>query len=304
MIPGERNESRNMDTIRLRPAAAEPLVRGEYGLAFNSLISQVIAKRVPCFFIQPHYDDNILSTGGLMRWLTSNVVPVRSITMMSDAPNINSGSDHVKTVLTEKGVEGPREYIEQRRVEDGRAMGHVGIGHSDQETFGAMDAIFRESSDSAAESTRQIIKGARNAVDEALVTTLSGRVTERMQNVDGPMVVFVPVGIGKHKDHLIVRDAVIEALESDPRVKLVFYKDIPYALKSTHLEDTDHAAFLREHHLGLATYEGFQDERISGIYEYASEIRGLFANRQAASGGIVALPHEGYYLSLDSLPSQ
>lgn len=53
---------------------------------------------------------------------------------------------------------------------------------------------------------------------------------DRLQLEGGPARLFVPAGIGRHVDHLAVRDIAIDWYRAKPdRATLAFYEDLPYA---------------------------------------------------------------------------
>ena|SRR5208282_4077220 len=69
--------------------------------------------------------------------------------------------------------------------------------------------------------------------DFDLISTLALRLRRLIRTSS---LLFCPVGIGDHIDHLVARAAILSASESLPRLKIVFYEDLPYAGELSHSE--------------------------------------------------------------------
>jgi len=123
-----------------------------------------------------------------------------------------------------------------------------------------------------------IAKGRVSRGDCVLLTRLRERVTELMART-GADLVFCPVGIGRHVDHLITRAAGEAAGDC-----VVYYSDFPY----NQIAQAD-AAFLGDHDLVAGTWDegiGSKERLIRG---YRTQADALFP------GGLVPAAPEVYY---------
>jgi len=273
-----------------------------YSQTLQALTRAAISERMPCVFIQPHFDDNSLSAGGKMRELTTAGVPVSSVTVMSRFSDRLGIAPHMQILLDNAGEDSLGDLYHMRDSEDSSALAVLGV--TERVDFGQLDLPFRTRIEHGPAGGKEVplytaLRGPRAQEDEVTEEAIVGQL-RALYSGDEKTMVFVPVGVGSHIDHLLVRDASISAFAGKPNVMIIYYRDIPYAMKPKYASDPLITMFLNSHQLGLAEYDDNQDDRIHSIFEYRSQLTdGLFKKFQGASGNeeVTLLP-EGYYLNL------
>jgi len=66
---------------------------------------------------------------------------------------------------------------------------------------------------------------------DSILPVVRNRIAELVQQHKGTLSVFAPIGISRHIDHLLVRDAALDLFRG--RAELVLYEDLPYAARLT-----------------------------------------------------------------------
>lgn len=119
----------------------------------------------------------------------------------------------------------------------------------------------------------RVAKAERNLAEELAeeIEELSARI--------GAEIVFCPLGVGRHVDHMLVR-AVGPLLRS----RVVYYSDLPYALRAA-----PEQSFLAVHGLRKWTFPDDPELKVPLIKGYRTQADALFP------GGIVPPRAEEYY---------
>jgi len=186
----------------------------------------------PCFFISPHLDDAVFSAGGLMIFLAKKnpVTVVNVFTEAGDLPYTLSA----KKYLSVCEVDDARKLFEQRRNEDQKVLEKVGVKVVN---LGFVDALWRKKEGVArfkiipefanvyATFRLGIARGKISIYDQSLVKNLKKKLSGLVTN---NAIIFCPLGIGKHVDHIIVRDVCSQAF-----AKLIYWSDFPYLLTNS-----------------------------------------------------------------------
>jgi LmbE family N-acetylglucosaminyl deacetylase len=153
-----------------------------------------------CTVFSPHFDDGILSLGGLL------ASAGRRATVVTVFGGIPAPELAASTWDAQAGFVDGAEAAVTRRQEDLAACRLLDIDHVH---LPYLDAPYRTSPSDLA------------ALDEML----RDLVTETT-------VVFAPAGIGDHVDHVTVRELVLQAARSVPSAEVRLYADLPYAATS------------------------------------------------------------------------
>jgi LmbE family N-acetylglucosaminyl deacetylase len=244
-----------------------------------------------CLFLSPHLDDAVLSCGALMRSLAprSEIHVVTVFTEITDGPHTRAA----RSFLRQCGHGDADALFAARRDEDRAVLDGMGVTH---EHLGVADALFRRRAvprpiagpvarlgrvlpevDHRYPTFRfDIALGRVSRGDRGLAAQLAGRLESAL---DGADLVFAPLGVGRHVDHLLTR--TLGATRPD---RVVFYSDFPY--DQVHALDE---AFVRRH--GLRAWH-----HADGVVEKADLIRGYGTQADALfpSGVIPAAP-ETYF---------
>lgn len=182
----------------------------------------------PVIFISPHLDDAALSCGAYISMLVERSIDVHVYTVFSGIPKTEELSQLAKAIHLEGGLE--TDAMLRRREEDRVAMQYLGVNFT---YANFLDCIYRTSP--AGRSLYQTKKDIFPVhpdlqVDadtlEDLVTDLC-RVLKELQ----PSEVYVPLGIGHHIDHILVREALERSVVqpgSENNTDIIYYEDVPY----------------------------------------------------------------------------
>lgn len=182
----------------------------------------------PVIFLSPHLDDAALSCGASISMLVEQSIDVRVYTVFSGIPKTEELSQLAKAIHLEGELEG--DAMLRRREEDRVAMQYLGVNFT---YVDFLDCIYR--TDPAGKSRYQTKKDifAVHPHLEVDADTLQDLITYlcRMLKELQPSEVYVPLGIGHHIDHILVREALERSIVqsgSDNSSELIYYEDVPY----------------------------------------------------------------------------
>jgi hypothetical protein len=181
----------------------------------------------------------------------------------------------------------------ERRAEDRAALDRLGAGHVH---LGIEDALFRRRKPRVPIVSRlgrvcpelvhryptyrfDIAKGRVARGDRALVGRLTGEVAELLRRT-GAQLLFCPIGVGRHVDHLIVR-SVGERFPD----RVVYYSDFPYNQSSK--PDPE---FIARHKLIPMLWAHGTTDKSRLIRGYRTQVPALFP------GGRIPVAPETYYV--------
>ncbi|HEY7070959.1 MAG TPA: PIG-L family deacetylase [Acidimicrobiales bacterium] len=177
--------------------------------------------------VSPHLDDAVLSAGGIIAATARRGGRVRVVTVFDGAPAVigpDARAFHEACGLGD-------DAMDVRRGEDDRALATLGAS---PERLGLREALYRtgtrgqpvyagEPDIFCADPGREpAIVG---QVAEALACALDGEDSEDGEDE----LVLVPVGVGGHVDHVIVRRAAERDLRAGDRA-WGYYEELPYLL--------------------------------------------------------------------------
>jgi LmbE family N-acetylglucosaminyl deacetylase len=241
-----------------------------------------------CLFLSPHLDDAVLSCGALMRLLAPRcaITVVTVFTACGPGPHTHAA----RSFLRQCSIPDADALFGARRAEDREVLDGLGVGH---EHLGLPDALFRRRRAAVPGASLigrllpelvhryptyrfDIAKGRVSRGDAELIADLETRIAERAADAD---LVFCPLGVGRHVDHLIVR--ALGAAHSD---RVVYYSDFPYDQWSS-----PDAAFVARHGLRSWTLADGVDGKQALIRAYGTQADALFP-----TGRIPAAP-ETYF---------
>ncbi|WP_018331989.1 PIG-L deacetylase family protein [Actinomycetospora chiangmaiensis] len=239
--------------------------------------------------LSPHLDDVVLSCGSLIGELADRceVSVVSAFSSGGAAPHTRAA----RRILASAGYRDAHAYYRDRRTEDERAVRHLG---AQPNHLGFADAPFRRrvvprGLGRAAACLPELVhryptvrfdiaRGRLCAGDRDVRVALASALEPHVENAD---IVFLPLAIGGHPDHRLVRD-----LGLNLAAPVVYYSDFPYNL--THRPD---AEFLRHQRLRSWCYDGPSWRKVEAVSCYRSQFDGLFP-----AGSIPRLP-ETYWLT-------
>ncbi len=216
-------------------------------------------------YISPHFDDAVISCGGLIYEQSRQGIPVEIWTICAgDAPP-GPLSAMAQAIHDEWGTGTPEETVALRREEDAAAAAIVGaeICH-----FEIPDCIYRRSPEGNLLYVDDLFLPL-DPLDVDLTAEIAAALAEEIFPDD---VIVCPLTIGGHVDHLLTR-AAVELLQRPVR----YYADMPYLLKHPEslepavrgLADTSYPVSEK----GLAAW-------LDGIAAYKSQIGVLFETEE------------------------
>jgi LmbE family N-acetylglucosaminyl deacetylase len=167
-------------------------------------------------YLSPHFDDAVLSCGGLIHQQTRQGLPVEIWTICAgDAP---AGPLSMLALACHRdwGTSSAEETITMRRLEDQDAAAVVG---ADTVHFGIPDCIYRQSPTGELMYQEDVFCCPHPA-EKGLDAEIAAALNSELKAED---IVVSPLALGAHVDHQLVRRAA-ELLERP----LFYYADIPY----------------------------------------------------------------------------
>lgn len=223
-------------------------------------------------FVSPHLDDVVLSCGGAVAKAARTGVPT-VVTVFAGLPD-GEASDfarfqHERWKLPDDNV------VASRRDEDVRAIKALGENVS-IEWLDYLDAIYRDPGYASDEA----LFGQPLACD----LRLAEQVYQHLRRYPTSTYVL-PLGVGNHVDHQIVREAGAMLLRDGSEVWT--YAEIPYAL-----DEASMAVALThvDHHdpIQIRLDDDALERKLNAVGEYASQLPVLFRDRGDARDEIEA----------------
>jgi LmbE family N-acetylglucosaminyl deacetylase len=216
-------------------------------------------------YISPHFDDAVLSCGGLIWEQTHSGIPVEIWTVNAGDPPPGSVSDLITRIHKVWKTGSPQETVALRRIEDQNAARWVGATVKHLE---GVDAIYRRTKTGALMYTQDVFDPIHPA-EAGIVENVTRMLARDLTQYD---TLVCPLALGGHVDHVITRCAA-EALGRP----LWYYADIPYLFN--HADELEPAVkgmngktfFISPH--GLTAWQ-------ESIAAHASQLSSLFADLQ------------------------
>ncbi len=169
-------------------------------------------------FLSPHFDDAILSAGGRIHQLAQSGASVLVVTVMAGVPSAIPDTPIIRELHARWGLTAA-EAVAMRQQEDRAACAVVG---AQALHLPIADCIYRAGPQGALYATGEAIFGAVHPQDPAL-SALSAVA------LPGPIAaLYLPMGIGHHVDHQLVRDWALAWAHQHAPARLYFYEDYPY----------------------------------------------------------------------------
>ena len=212
-------------------------------------------------YLSPHFDDAVLSCGGLI-WEQSHAgTPVEIWTIFAGDPPPGPLSEFARVNEKLWGTKNGEETVAMRTVEDEQAVSIVG---ADLVHFDIPDCIYRRSPAGDYLYTQSVIASPHPA-DKNLPGRIEAALKSKLRKGD---ILVCPLALGGHVDHELAR----EAAESF-RKHLRYYADIPYLLNNP--QTLGPAIAKMEGELFNISAEGL-NAWLEGVGAYKSQLDSLF----------------------------
>lgn len=241
-------------------------------------------------FVSPHLDDAVLSCGALLSALArrSKVTVVNVFTEGGPPPYTRAA----RSFLRRCSASSAEQLFAERRAEDTQVLASLGVRTVN---LGFSDALFRRRG-SAVRFSRigkllpellyryptyrlDITTGRVSRGDSSMIANVAHRLRDVIAR-EKPSLVFVPLGVARHVDHIIVRDVARRSLSP-----IIYYSEFPYVL-----DNEPDADFLRRGSLKPWTWDWMLQAKLDLIAGYRTQFNGLFPD------GVVELVPELYHV--------
>jgi LmbE family N-acetylglucosaminyl deacetylase len=171
-------------------------------------------------YISPHFDDAVLSCGGLIWEQTQKGIPVEIWTVCAGDASPGPLSTLAEVCHQQWGIESAKDLIAARRIENQEASALVG---AETVNFSIPDCIYRRSPTSELLYPTDVFVPI-HVKEKNLDAEVAVALTSELQPDD---VIVSPMAIGSHIDHVLTRLAA-EHLNCPIR----YYADIPYLINN------------------------------------------------------------------------
>jgi len=260
----------------------------------NKLINQIIKHQKTCYFVSPHLDDAAFSAGGLISYLVkrTKVVVITAFTSAARDKHSLSALAYIKMCGYKSNEVG--KFFSNRRKEDKEVFNALGVKAIH---LGFLDVLWRKKKNLnlvAKFSTLfvnefryiypthrlHISKGKIHKEDMPNLRRLERKLIE-IVGEDKNSVVFCPVGLGKHVDHIVVREACTNSFPN-----IIYWEDSPYNLYHELEKD-----FIKKNGLKRKVFNKNQSNRKALYSAYKTQFGKLFDGKTDFS-----LSPETYYI--------
>jgi LmbE family N-acetylglucosaminyl deacetylase len=238
-------------------------------------------------FLSPHYDDAVLSCGGLIHKLMGEGRRVVVRTIMGGAPLVTAVPDTPITRDLHQRWAAGENPVEARIKEDEAAVTSLGA-HAEHMVYW-MDCVYRLSRTGKALYTNEA-----SLWGEVDPEDIAGQLLPTMVLAPNEVVraLYVPMGVGKHVDHRIVRNWGLELRKQYPWVALKFYEEYPY-IDTPGAVDKALEFFAAAEPLNLEPelvllQEADVAAKVKAVGLYTSQVRSFWADAAAMDTGIRA----------------
>jgi LmbE family N-acetylglucosaminyl deacetylase len=201
------------------------------------VIKSIIANKTPVYFISPHFDDAILSAGELIYYLSDKTV-VTVVTVFAKAGKEKHTFSAAKA-LRNSGFYTVEELYTARQQENKKALSPMHV-HSFDLPF--VEALWRQyhHPNKIRNAVGRIFPECIHLYPIYNIHILSNHIAHQDYSLSNDIheylgqiipshaVIFCPMGIGNHIDHIIVRKAV-EGLR-----KSIYWIDQPYGMRNNY----------------------------------------------------------------------
>ncbi|GAA1856455.1 hypothetical protein GCM10009836_40840 [Pseudonocardia ailaonensis] len=239
----------------------------------------------PLLFLSAHLDDGVLSCGSLMTAVAGRCpLTVATLFTEGDDPPYTLAA---RNFVRQCGAAGIPSLFADRQAEDLAVLEQIGARGLH---LGGVDALFRKRTRLAGTPLARIPELVHRYPTYRFDISL-GRVSRGDRDVAGPLaqalagpaaeaaLIFVPIGVGKHVDHLLTRRIGEQWAE-----KIVYFSDFPYDFRG----GSPDPRFRARRDLTRWTVDP-APEKIGLVEGYATQVAALF------EGGVVPERPETYF---------
>lgn len=239
-----------------------------------------VAETAVHFYLSPHFDDAVFSCGGRIWTQGQASEKVVVVTVFGGAPEAGAALSSYAQELQARWGE-PVAGARRRQAEDVRAITLLGATRMH---WPYLDCIYRRTPGGDLPYVGEdALRGEIDASDADLIGELGRRIAALPLVSDGRL--YVPLGVGRHVDHRIVRRAA--ELSGHP---LSYYEDFPYARDGRAVKAAlAHAAWRPE---VAELSEQALRAKIAAMACYGSQLSTFWASRDHMAASVQAFAEE------------
>jgi LmbE family N-acetylglucosaminyl deacetylase len=234
--------------------------------------------------LSPHYDDAVLSCGGMLHRAASAGRRVLVVTVCAAPPPAGDLSPYAERLHRRWGATdraAASAMVARRRTEDAAALSLLG---AETVLLDLTDAIYRR--DPATGDWLYVghdgIFGPLASVETPVVDALAGALAA-LDGVARRSRIVAPLAVGGHVDHQLVRRAAEACWGDDP---LRYYEDYPYAERDTAVRAVVDDRTWRFRRQGLDDAD--VAAKVAAVGAYASQISTFWTDRAAMETAVRA----------------
>jgi len=241
---------------------------------------KLLAQYNKIVFISPHLDDAILSCGQLISELVKLKKKIQIISIFTKG-SLKTITPQAKHFLNACGYESAVTLFRDRQNEDknmakrlGLSIKHLNFTDAAWRTDRKLNPIYRDA--------MQQFGGVASEKDSPLVNSIRSKLSALIKKKHDQPLVFGPLGIGGHVDHVLTRNVLAKM-----NISTLFWEDFPYNTS----RETKRLFFsqTKEFKTVFSLFYLDSSRKTTLINFYKSQAASLFPNRK--------IPHvkEGYY---------
>lgn len=226
----------------------------------ESNFEQIINGRNNFYFISPHIDDVIFSCGAFFNKLASEGKKIGLINIFTKGDPVYQTRFNRK-YLNKCGFDNVEKFFEARKKEEESLSSQTDASIFNLDFIDAgwrfrdEELIFRTNDDD---------------FDISTVDKIAEKIAGIIKPANSKTLVFLPIGVGRHIDHLMTRSLNRYFGPGD----IVYYAEFPYILRHQ-LPD----AFIRRHNLVEFLWNSNLLSKKELMLCYVSQLPSIFANR-------------------------
>lgn len=214
--------------------------------------------------LSPHFDDAVLSLGGLVAQEGSNTLVA---TFFAGAPP----TPLVRRWDTMCGFADSGEAIRARTEENKKSLNGFGVTDDRIRNYVHLDVEYRFNRDDKKVPEPELVDAIRKEIESLL-----------REFASDSLKIFIP-GFAVHTDHALMKDAALAVARTLPQkstCQFFFYQDIPYVFKISEIErlhKITQGSFSVSPHIIPLTREDME-KKLAGVALYASQVDHLGDN--------------------------
>lgn len=216
-------------------------------------------------FVSPHFDDAAFSCGGMIHRLTASGAQVTVMTVMGGRHTGALPRSPILDDLHARWAAG-EDPLRTRQAEDIEALRCL---HAKPLHMDLTDCVYRSVAGQPLYATEESLFGAVHPSDCAPAFLDAMPLPE----AEEALVIWLPLGVGKHVDHQITRDWGRRLLAKKPaRWKLRWYAEFPYFADESAIDQALDAFYLPLTPSHVALDEADLEARLHAMSRYESQL--------------------------------